>query len=423
MRDLAIDGGRAVRTRPFPTWPIFGKPEEDALLRVLRSGQWGRLSGREVARFEQRFAAFQGARHALATVSGTTALRIALLAAGVEAGQEVIVPPYTFIATAEAVIEANAMPVFADIEPQTYNLDPKAVEAAVTDRTRAILPVHLGGLCADMDAMMAVAARHGLVVIEDAAHAHGATYNGRGAGTLGHMGCFSFQSSKNLTSGEGGAVLSDDEKLHAACHQIHNCGRAPTGPWYGHASLGANHRMTEFQAAVLNAQLDRLADQAARRDANGRYLAGLLADVPGVEAQALPNYATRHAYHLFLVRFDESAWGVPRGAFVRAVQAEGIPLCEGYTLPLYRQPVFLQQRFGPYTGYRLARPEADFAAFAGRCPVAEHVTAREGTWLPQQALLGPPQDMDDIAEAIAKVYRGRDALRARAQAAGAEGGR
>ncbi len=422
MDKLAIDGGRAVRTEAFGDWPIFGEAEQAALLAVLRSGKWGRLAGEEVARFERRVAAFQGAKYALASVNGTTTLRIALLAAGIQAGDEVIVPPYTFLATAGAVIEANAMPVFVDIQPDTYNIDPDAVEAAVTDRTRAVIPVHLGGLCADMDAIMAVARRHGLVVIEDAAHAHGATYKQRGAGTLGHVGSFSFQSSKNLTCGEGGAILTDDEELYLACHQVHNCGRSPKGGrWYLHHSLGANYRMTEFQAAVLNAQLDRLAEQTARRDANGRHLAGLLAAIPGVQAQALPDFATRHAYHLFLIRYDESAWGAPRAAFVEAVRAEGIPLSAGYTRPVYRQPMFVEQRFGPYTGCRLGRDDLDFAAFAERCPVAEHVTAREGTWLPQQALLGPKRDMEDIAEAVAKVYRCRDALLARARAAEGQG--
>jgi len=418
MEKLAIDGGSPVRAEPFPTWPVFGEAEADALLGVLRSGKWGRLDGTRVARFEERFAAFQGAAYGLATLNGTLALRIALLAAGIEAGDEVIVPPLTFVATASAVVEANAMPVFADIEPGTYNLDPKAAEAAITERTRAILPVHLGGLCADMDALLALARRRGLVVIEDAAHAHGATHRGRGAGSLGHLGAFSFQSSKNLTCGEGGMVLTNEEDLYLACHQIHNCGRPPKGPWYAHETLGANYRMTEFQGAILCAQLDRLEAQIARRAANARHLADRLAEIPGVSAQAVPDYATRHAYHLFVIRYDEAAWGVPRAAFVQAVAGEGIPLCDGYTVPLYRQPMFLEKRFGPYTGYRLSNADVDFASFAARCPVTEHVTAREGCWLPQQALLGSEEDMDDIAEALAKAYRCREALRARAAEAG-----
>ena len=197
---LAILGGQPLRTRAFTSWPIFGEPEEQRLLRTLRSGKWGKLHGPEVAEFEQRFAAMHGAKHGIGVVNGTVSLRIALMAAGIKAEDEVIVPPYTFLATATAVVEANAVPVFADIDLETFNLDPKAVEAAITPRTRVIMPVHMAGQAADMDAIMAIAKRHKLVVIEDAAHAHGALYRQSPAGSIGQMGSFSFQSSKNLTS-------------------------------------------------------------------------------------------------------------------------------------------------------------------------------------------------------------------------------
>ena len=409
MGKLAVVGGTPVRTAPWPAWPVFGEPEERALLETLRSGTWGRLDGQRVAEFERRFAAFQGARYGVASLNGTVTLRIALLAAGIGAGDEVIVPPYTFFATASAVVEANATPVFADIDPDTYNIDPRAIEAAVTPRTRAILPVHLAGLPADMDDILAVASRHGLTVIEDAAHAHGAAYKGRGAGSIGQMGSFSFQSSKNLTCGEGGIVLTSDQQLYERCFQIHNCGRPfRRGAWYLHETLGANLRMSEFHGAVLLAQLDRLADQTARRNANGAYLAARLAEVPGVRPQARPESATRHGYHMFVLRFDESAWGVPRDAIVDAVAAEGIPICAGYTIPLYRQPMFSDRRFGPYTGQG-ASP--DYASFAARCPVCERVAAHEAAWMPQQSLLGTTKDMDDVVEALEKAYRGRDELR------------
>src|SRR6267142_6220748 len=176
---LALLGGKPVRTRPFPAWPIFGKAEEQRLLQTLRGGQWGKLDGPEVAEFEKRFAAIHGCRHGIGVVNGTVSLRIALMAAGIEAEDEVIVPPYTFVSTASAVIEANAIPVFADIDLDTFNLDPRAVGAAITPRTRAIIPVHFAGQPADMDAIMAIAKDHGLIVIEDAAHAHGAAYRGR----------------------------------------------------------------------------------------------------------------------------------------------------------------------------------------------------------------------------------------------------
>jgi len=284
---LAIHGGRPVREKPFPTWPVFGEPEEQALTRTLRSGKWGKLDGSEVAAFERDFARYQGSEHGIAVVNGTVSLQIALMAAGIQGGDEVIVPPYTFLATATAVITANATPVFADIELDTLNLDPKAVEALITPRTRAIIPVHFAGLPADMDAIMAIAQRHNLIVIEDAAHAHGAEYKGRRAGSIGHMGSFSFQSSKNLTAGEGGFITTNDPELAERCRSIHNCGRRPGHAWYEHFVISGNYRLSEIQGALLNAQLQRLEEQARRRDENGRYLTEHLGQIPGIKPQRI----------------------------------------------------------------------------------------------------------------------------------------
>lgn len=417
-KHLAALGGQAVRTKGFPAWPVFGPEEEEALLGVLRSGQWGRIGGRAVAELERRFAEFQHAKHAVAVVNGTTALRIAVLAAGIEAGEEVIVPPYTFLATASAVVEANATPVFADLDAETFNLAPEAIRAAVTPRTRAIIVVHLGGMPADMDAILGLAEQHDLIVIEDAAHAHGAEYKGRRVGSIGHMGCFSFQSSKNLTSGEGGAVTTCDERLAAVCRSIHNCGRSEKGAWYEHNLISGNHRMTEFQGALLSRQLDRLEDQCALRDRNGRHLAKRLREVPGISPQPRDGHETRHAYHLFPMRYDEDAFGVPRAAFVEALRAEGIPISAGYTVPLYRQPMFLNKAFGPYAA---AGAHMDYARV--RCPVAERICRKEGCWLTQNLLLGTTDDMDDIADAVRKLHDHRDELRQFAQTrkAGAAG--
>src|SRR5215211_5694720 len=277
MPSLALHGATPIRSRPFTAWPVHGAAEEERLLRVLRSGNWGRLDGAEVSEFEERFARIHGCRHGIAVVNGTVALRIALLAAGIKAEDEVIVPPYTFVAIATAVLEANAIPVFADIDLQTFNLDPAAVAAAITARTKAIVPVHFAGQPADMDAIMTLAAPRDLLVLEDAAHAHAASYRGRPAGSLGHIAAFSFQSSKNLTAGEGGIITTNDEALAAACRSIHNCGRVPDGVWYEHHVVSGNYRLGEFQGAVLNCQLDRLEEQTTTRDRNGRRLASLLA--------------------------------------------------------------------------------------------------------------------------------------------------
>ncbi len=405
---LALSGGSPVRARPFPAWPVFGEAEEARLLRTLRSGRWGRLHGAEVTEFEARFARLHGCAHGIAVVNGTVALRIALLAAGLRAGDEVIVPPYTFVATASAVVEANGVPVFADVHPQTFNLDPAAVEAAVTPRTRAVIPVHFAGQPADMDAIMALARTHGLTVVEDAAHAHGAEYRGRPAGSLGHLATFSFQSSKNMTAGEGGLITTNDEELAGRCRSIQNCGRVPGGVWYEHHVIGGNYRLGEFQGAVLNCQLDRLEEQAATREANGRRLAARLASLPGLHPQRRPPECTRHGYHLFMLRLDPVAFGAPRARVLEALRAEGIPCSAGYGFSLNDQPLFLNKAFGPFLPDAAAVP--DYGAV--RCPTSDLLCREQAVWLEQNLLLGTHEDVDDIARAFEKVHEHRGALSA-----------
>ena len=401
IADLALLGGKPVRTNPFPTWPIYGEAEEQALLRALHSGRWGKLDGSEVTTFEKRFADYVGVKHAIAVCNGTISLRIALMATGIEAGDEVILPPYTFLATATAVIEANATPLFVDIDRETFNLDPTEIAKAITPRTRAIIPVHLGGMPCDMDAILAIARRNKLTVIEDAAHAHGSEYRGRRCGSIGDLGSFSFQSTKNLTSGEGGIITTSDDALAEKCRSIHNCGRIEGGAWYEHHVIAGNYRLGEFAGAILNCQLDRLDEQTNRRDANARYLDEQLAKVPGITPQRRPDYATRNAQHLYCFRYDPSAFGgVPRERFIEALTAEGIPASSGYVLPLYKQPLFQQKNFGPYSGSAAAREYRDL-----HLPVVEEICAGEGAWLTQNMLLGSREDMDDIVVAITKVQK------------------
>lgn len=397
-----------MRTRTFTTWPIFDRPEETRLLRVLHSGKWGRLHGPEVAQFENRFAAQHGCRHGIAVVNGTVSLRIALMAAGIRAGDEVIIPPYTFFSTASAVIEANAVPVFADIDRDTFNLDPKAVPAAVTRRTRAIIPVHFAGQPADMNAIMAIARKHRLVVVEDAAHAHGAAYRNRPAGSLGHIASFSFQSSKNMTAGEGGILTTNDDALAAACRSIQNCGRIPTGVWYEHHVISGNYRLGEFQGAVLNAQLARLAAQTKTRDRNGQYLADRLSLIPGIHPQKRTRDCTRHSYHLFMLRLDHEQFGAPRAAVIRALQAEGIPCSAGYGFSLPQQPMFRNKAFGPYLPLVSARLNYRKV----HCPNSDLICREQCVWLEQNLFLGNRGDMDDIARAFEKIYENHAALRA-----------
>lgn len=405
-QQLALLGGKPVRTRPFTSWPIHGKVEEKRLLRTLRSGKWGRLTGPEVSEFENRFAAMHGCKHGIAVVNGTVSLRIALVAAGIRAEDEVIIPPYTFFSTASAVIEANAIPVFADIDLDTFNLDPGAVEAVLTPRTKAIIPVHFAGQPADMKAIMAIAKKHKLVVIEDAAHAHGASYRNRPAGSLGHMASFSFQSSKNLTSGEGGIITTNEDTLAAACRSIHNCGRIPSGVWYEHHVISGNYRLGEFQGAVLNGQLDRLEAQTRTRNRNGQYLTSRLAGLPGLHPQERRADCTRHSYHLFMLRMDGPAFGAPRAAVLKALQAEGIPCSAGYGFSLHHQPMFRNKAFGPYLPNASAK--LDYAKV--HCPNSDLICREQCVWLEQGIFLGSRADIEDVANAFEKVHENRDAL-------------
>ncbi|MEO6875073.1 MAG: DegT/DnrJ/EryC1/StrS family aminotransferase [Opitutaceae bacterium] len=404
---LSLLGGTPVRSKPFPAWPVFGEPEEARLLRALRSGHWGKLSGKEVGEFERRFAAMHGAKHGVAVVNGTVSLRLALMALGIRAEDEVIVPAYTFLATATAVVEANAVPVFADIELDTFNLDPRSMEAAITPRTRAIIVVHFAGQPADMDAITTIARKHRIAVIEDAAHAHGAGYRDQPVGSIGSLGSFSFQSSKNLTCGEGGIITTSDDELAGVCRSLHNCGRTPGGAWYEHHIISGNYRLGEFQGAVLNAQLDRFEEQVAHRERRGLYLAEKLSQIPGLCMQRRITECTRHGYHLFMFRVDAAKFGAGRDAILEALVAEGVPVGAGYKLPLYRQPLFLNKAFGPFLPN--ASRTLDYARV--HCPNCELLCYEQGAWLEQRILLGDQSDMDDIEEAFTKVYANRDALR------------
>jgi len=406
---LALLGGKPIRTRAFPSWPVFGQTEGRRLLRVLRSGKWGRLNGPEVEEFERRFARMHGCKNGVAMVNGTVTLRIALMAAGLPADAEVIIPPYTFFSTASAVVEANMIPVFVDVDLETFNLDPVAVEAAITPRTRAIIPVHFAGQVADMKRILAIARKHKLVVIEDAAHAHGASYRGKPAGSLGHIASFSFQSSKNMTSGEGGIITTNNTSLGEACRSIHNCGRIPTGVWYEHHVISGNYRLGEFQGAVLNAQLDRLEAQTKRRDLNGQYLAIKLSKLPGIHPQKRLPEITRHSYHLFMLRLDAKQFGAPRAAVIKALQAEGVPCAAGYGWSLHHQPLFRNKAFGPY----LPRSSARLNFRKAYCPNSDLLCREQSIWLEQAFFLGNRADMDDIARAFEKIYENRNALRSR----------
>ncbi len=407
MPRLAINGASPVRTEPFPAWPMNLEASARAASETIGSGKWGSNHGEKVRSFEKRFAAFQQAAHGIAVSNGTTALCLALQAVGIEPGDEVIVPAYTFIASASAIVMSNAIPVFVDIDPDSYNLDPHLVEQAVTPRTRAVVAVHFAGLPADMDRLGDIANRHGLAVIEDAAQAHGARWGGQGVGGIGAMGAFSFQSSKNLNAGEGGIVLTNDDGLAEAARSLADCGHVPSEPRYNHYSVAGNHRMTEMQGALLLVQMEYLEAQASKRHENGDYLTERLGNIDGILPVSRPAKADRHARHLYLFRYNDEAFrGIPKSRFIEALRAEGIPASPGYSIPLYKQPVFRERNYGIYQSNALSAIEF------GRMnlPVTERACSSESVWFTQNVLLGNRGDMDDIVRAVAKIGDHRDEL-------------
>jgi dTDP-4-amino-4,6-dideoxygalactose transaminase len=384
-------GGAPVRSRPFARWPVFDEREKRALTEVLESGVWGGYHPK-VAEFEKTFAHFHGAEFGVAMANGTVSLEAALDAAGVGPPDEVIVPPITFIATATAVLRVGATPVFADIGPD-YNLDPARVREAITTRTRAMIPVHFAGRPADMDSLGAIAAERGLTVIEDAAHAHGASWKGRRMGTFGHLASFSFQQSKNVTAGEGGILIGSDPALIESARSVCNQGRRTGGAWFEHVRVGTNYRMTAWQAAILLVQLSRLEEQLRRRAEAARFLDERLARFDFLEPPRQDPRVTCHGNYLYIIRLRlDRLGGVPRDLFMKALAAEGIPGIGGYPYPLYRNKVF---------------DEGNHRSLD--CPEAERM-CRESFWVSHEMMLSAPEDLEDFVRAIAKVAENSTAL-------------
>jgi perosamine synthetase len=405
-RKPALLGGQPVRRLPFPSWPKYDQVEEKALLDVLHSGKWFRGDGQNVSRFETAFAQATGSKYCLATANGTSALLTSIAALGIGAGDEVIVPPYTFIATINSVLLHYALPVFVDSDPETFQIDARKVEAAITEHTTTIMPVHLGGSAADLDAILAIAGKHKLPVIEDACQAHMAEWKGRKVATYGATGCFSFQASKNLNSGEGGAILTQDEDLAEKCYAFHNnCrGRKNTGYDFSyHGMRGANLRLTEFQAALLLAQMTRLEEQSRLREQNAQYLTAMLREIKGIAPARMYPGCTRNAYHLYMFRYQSSQFaGLPRATFLKALAAEGVPASSGYA-PLNKEP-YLRTTLTSRSYQKIFSKER-IAHWEERnqCPENDRL-CQEAVWFTQNMLLGSRSDMEQIAEAVKKLH-------------------
>jgi len=406
----ALLGGTPAHQGGWTHWPQWREAWEPELLKVWRSGHWYRGPGGHVEDFERAYAQLLGAKASLATASGTTALIVSLHVMDVDAGDEVIVSPYTFIASYNAILTMKALPVFADTDPATLTLDPASIESRITDRTRAIMPVHIFGMPCDMDPINAIARKHKLAVVEDACQAWLAEYQGRKCGTLGDLGCFSFQESKHIPSGEGGAITGMSEELIDKCHSFHNCGRAyGTNQGSGSFTRGTNYRMTQAQAVILRQQFDKLVQETEVRRANADYLSANLGKIPGITPVRLPANS-RAVWHLYSFRYDPVQFnGLSRDKFAKAMAAEGIPCGRGYHEQYYDG--LLDEAIASRGFKRLWSPQRlkayrdSFQELKGNKQVCETTVG-----FSQTLLLADRSAMDDILEAIGKIQTHSAAL-------------
>lgn len=389
------------------------KEEAAALQDVLDGSKWGGqpFPGKYAVAFAKKFAETHTAKYAQCVNTGTVAIQAALKAIGVLPGDEVIVPAYTWEGTVGPVLLINAVPVFVDVDPHTYCLDANLLEQAITPRTKAILPVHLGMRFADVDEILRIAAKHNLKVVEDCAHAHGGMWKGKGAGSMGDLGAFSFQSSKLITSGEGGAVITNNLEYMELVQSYINAGRASVTDQFHHRIIGFNYRMGEFQAAVLCAQLERLPAQAEVRARNIKHFECRLQGTTGIGLLKPDPRITRPApYGYVLKYFSEQAKEIPRAAFVAALQLEGIP-CDGlFYEPVYKSSLFpIKAEDYPALSWRREKP-LDLRNMYS-CPESERAAYQEAVWFPHQLFLGATADVDAIADAIHKVLANIEELR------------
>ena len=400
MQALAVLGGEPTRKEPYPDWPVFDERDIEAVIAVVKSGRWGGYPypGPQTAEFQRRFSELQGGGHAVAMANGTVTMEVALRASYIGWGDEVIVPAYTFQATAAAPMAAGAIPVIVDVDPETYCIDPEAIDAAITERTRAIIPVHLGAEMADMDAIMEIAERHDLVVVEDCAHAHGAQWRGRGAGTIGHFGSFSLQSSKILTAGEGGVLLCRTKDLAERAASIIDCGR-PKDAAEQDFTLGANYRMTELQASLANVAIERFPEQADERERMAAYMDESLSEVPGVRVLKRDPRHNQRSFYRYILAIDPDVFQNTNDVVCYALDKEGIPCWVGYEAMHYYelfQPGLSRLPVPTQFPERFNFEEMSF-------PESERACEREAVWLDESVFRAGRKGVDDAVAALKKI--------------------
>jgi dTDP-4-amino-4,6-dideoxygalactose transaminase len=408
MSELALQGGpQAAEALDIPDWPQYTEQSKENVLDALESESWcSSYSGAEwVDRFEEQFGEYHSAENAIAVANGTIAIEVALRMLDVQPGDEVLVPPYTFIATASAVTSVGAVPRFVDVDPATYNVDAASVAEQVTDRTVGVVGVHIAGYPMDFDELLPTVREHDLFLIEDAAHAQGTEWKGEKVGTIGDVGTFSFQETKALSGGEGGMVVTDDTVLAERGELLRNIGRV-SGKTYRHYELASNCRMTEFQGALLCAQLEKLPRENERRMRNEEVLRGELEDIDGIAPKQRDDRVTNRGYCLFDLRYDAAAFdGLPRETFLEALSAEGVPASTGYLMPMYRQPTLARDTVGA-----LVPANADVPAYRSlHLPGVEEVT-QTNVSLTHQVLLADERGIRSIADAIRKISANTDEL-------------
>jgi len=412
----ALLGGPKAHPGAFPAWPIYDSTEEQALIDALKSGRWGRLDGRITEQFEQEYAAMMGMKHSLAVANGTTALYTMMGALGIGPGDEVIIPVYTFVATYNVCVLNYALPILVDTDVETFQIDPKKMEQAITPATKLLMPVHMGGIPANLDLIMDVAKKRNLPVIEDACQAPGSEWRGKKVGSYGIGGAFSFQSTKNLNCGEGGAITSNDESFIRACYRFHNQGQGGRSENYNPGAYeggrrATNGRITEFQANILRAQLTRLQAQERRRNHNIAYLNSLFSEIPGITPAKLYDGTTAVSYHLYMFRYDKQYFGgMSRDRFIQALEAEGVNAWVGYgdlNRQNYVTGLAKNRHYLKIYGEKVMNEWIE----RNHCPQNDKLTKEESLWFGQTMFLGSTRDMDQIAEAVRKIQKNASQLK------------